>query len=320
MQIIIDESHINKRLDKFLSNLGETEQELSGFSRGEIAKQIKAGKVLVNGLKSKPSYRLCVRDELELDIKKKKNKIIPNSKVEFDKIFEDENIIVVNKPAGLQVHPDYNEKFETLVNGLLAKYPEISSVTEDESSLSKMRPGIVHRLDKETSGIVVIARNKRSFDELKRMFQEREIEKKYLAIVYGAPEEKSGIIDKPLARTTNYRRQTIAGKKTKTKIREAVTEYKLIRKLSRNLSLLEISPKTGRTHQIRVHLLSIGHPIIGDKLYKIKRKRNLPAGEAGAILFVDRHMLHAGEIKFKLFGKDYNFSAEPPKDFRSFLK
>lgn len=309
---IIESKDINKRLDKFLSNLSETEKEFSGFSRGDFARQIKDGKVLVNGLKSKPSYKLSENDEIELNIKKKENKIIPNSKVEFEKIFEDENIVVIDKPAGIQIHPDYNEKFETLVNGILAKYPEISSVTEDSSDLSKMRPGIIHRLDKDTSGIVVIARNKKAFDELKRMFQEREIEKKYLAIVYGTPEEKSGTIDKPLARTSNYRRQTVAGKKTKTKIREAVTQYKLVRKLSQDLSLLEVSPKTGRTHQIRVHLFSIGHPIIGDKLYKSKKIKAIP--------FIDRQMLHASDIKFKLFGKTHEFSAKPPEDFRKFLK
>ena len=312
MRLTVKSTGTNKRLDKFLSYLSETEKEFNGFSRGDFTREIKAGKVLVNSLKTKPSYRLCENDKIELNIKKKENKIIPNSKVEFEKVFESENIIVINKPAGLQVHPDYNEKFETLVNGLLAKYPEISSVTEDNSSLSNLRPGIIHRLDKDTSGILVVARNKKSFDELKRMFQEREIEKKYLAIVYGTPQEKSGIIDKPLARTSNYRRQTIAGKKTKTKIREAVTEYKLIKKLSQNLSLIEASPKTGRTHQIRVHLFSIDHPIIGDKLYKSKNIK--------AIQLIDRHMLHASEIKFKLFGKTYEFSAKPPTDFNSFLK
>jgi 23S rRNA pseudouridine1911/1915/1917 synthase len=310
--IIIEERDVNKRLDKFLSQLTSTEKEFSDFSRGEFIRQIKAGRVLVNGLKTKPSYRLCDGDDIELNMKKIEDKIIPNSRVEFEKIFEDENIVVVNKTAGIQVHPDYNEKFETLVNGLIAKYPEILNVQEENSHLSNLRPGIVHRLDKDTSGLIVVARNKKTFNELKRMFKEREVEKKYLAITYGIPTEETGIIDKPLARTSNYRRQTVAGKKTKTKIREATTEYKLSKKLAQDLSLLEVFPKTGRTHQIRVHLFSIGHPIIGDKLYRNKKIK--------AIQFVDRHMLHASEIKFKLFGKNYEFSAEPPSDFKSFLK
>jgi 23S rRNA pseudouridine1911/1915/1917 synthase len=312
----VQKKDIRKRLDKFLSGLGKTDKKFSGFSRGDFTREIKAGRILVNGLKIKPGYRLCVGDEINLDnVRKTEEKLFPNSKIELEIIYEDKNIIAVNKPAGLQVHPDYNEKLNTVVNKVISRYPEISSITEDSSALSRMRPGIVHRLDKDTSGILAIARNKKTFDELKRMFKAKEVLKKYLAIVYGAPEEKTGIINKPLARTSNYRRQTIAGKKTKTKIREAITEYKLVKKLNNGLSLLEISPKTGRTHQIRVHLFSIGHPIVGDKLYKLKSQiANRKSHNA------DRQMLHASEIRFELLGKKYHFSAKPPEDFKSFLK
>ncbi|MFA6790774.1 MAG: RluA family pseudouridine synthase, partial [Parcubacteria group bacterium] len=242
MKISVQKKDIRKRLDKFLSGLGKTDKKFSGFSRGDFTREIKAGRILVNGLKIKPGYRLCVGDEINLDnVRKTEEKLFPNSKIELEIIYEDKNIIAVNKPAGLQVHPDYNEKLNTVVNKVISRYPEISSITEDSSALSRMRPGIVHRLDKDTSGILAIARNKKTFDELKRMFKAKEVLKKYLAIVYGAPEEKTGIINKPLARTSNYRRQTIAGKKTKTKIREAITEYKLVKKLNNGLSLLEIS-------------------------------------------------------------------------------
>lgn len=316
MEISAQKKDIGKRLDKFLSGLGKTDKKFSGFSRGDFTREIKAGKILVNGLKIKPGYRLCADDEINLDnARKTEEKLFPNPKIELEITYEDKNIIAVNKPAGLQVHPDYNEKLNTVVNKVISKYPEVSSVAEDDSSLSKMRPGIVHRLDKDTSGVLVIARNKKTFDELKRMFKGKEVFKKYLAIIYGAPEKKTGIINKPLARTSNYRRQTIAGKKTKTKIREAITGYELVKKLKNGLSLLEISPKTGRTHQIRVHLFSIGHPIAGDKLYKLKVQSS-----KFKVRYIDRQMLHASEIRFELFGKKYSFSARPPKDFESFLK
>lgn len=335
MKITIQPKNSNKRLDKFLSELSKTEKEFSGFSRGDFARAIKAEKVLVNNLKVKSSYKLCKDDEIRLDIKEKNEKLIPNPKVKLEIIYEDENIIVVSKPANLQVHPDYKEKSNTLVNGIISKYPEIANLTENSSELSKMRPGIIHRLDKDTSGIIVIARKKKSFDELKMMFKKRKIQKKYLAVVYGTPEEKSEIINKPIARTSNYRRQTIASKKTKTKIREAVTKYKLIKELKNNLSLLEVSPKTGRTHQIRVHLFSIGCPIVGDKLYKSKklqaarfyklqaRRTSYKLQDLSPVKLrhgVNRHLLHASEINFKLFGKNYNFSAELPEDFNYFLK
>jgi 23S rRNA pseudouridine1911/1915/1917 synthase len=312
MHLIISSGDTNKRIDKFLSELTTSEEMLNNLSRGDIIRQIKAAKVLVNDLKVKPSYRLNEGDELTLNIKEKKDKIIINSKVEIDVVYEDENIVVINKEAGVQIHPDYNEKHITLLNGIVAKYPEILDIKEENSHLPNLRPGVVHRLDKDTSGIVVIARNQKVFNELKKMFQDREIEKKYLAIVYGTLVEKSGTIDKPLARTSNYRRQTVAGKKTKTKIREAVTEYKVSRELEKNLSLLEVWPKTGRTHQIRVHLFSIGHPIVGDKLYKSKTIKKIPE--------VEKQLLHASEIKFTLFGEKYEFSAKEPDDFKYFLK
>src|SRR4030042_4536032 len=161
------------------------------------------------------------------------NKILPNSKIKIKVIYQDENIIVVDKPAGLQTHPDNNEKKNTLVNWLIAEFPEvkdvvytkyISSIYDADTNGSGFRPGIVHRLDTGTSGVMVIARNQKAFEELKKLFKEHKVEKKYLALVYGILKNKKGAIDKPIARAGTYRNKVVAGRKTKTKTREAVTE------------------------------------------------------------------------------------------------
>jgi len=307
MDLIIEEYNANKRLDKILVNFSLNEASLTGLSRGDFIRAIKEGKVLVNDKIAKPSYKTTTGDKIAIDLVKKEETLIPNPEIVLNVIFENDDFIIINKPSGIQVHPDFNEKINTIVNGLIVAYPEIAKLKDDHVYSFQMRPGIVHRLDKETSGVLIIAKNKKSFLEFKKMFQDKTITKKYLAISYGIPEENEGLIDKPLARTTNYRKQTIAGKRTKTKIREALTHYKVIKNLGENFSLIEVSPKTGRTHQIRVHLCSIGHPIVGDNLY---RKKSFEKFEGAP-----RHMLHASEIEFELFGKKYHFTAPTPKDF-----
>ncbi|MEF3692069.1 MAG: RluA family pseudouridine synthase [Candidatus Moraniibacteriota bacterium] len=312
MDLIIDQQHADKRLDKFLADFSLSEKDLSGFSRGDFIRAVKEGQVLVNKQISKPSYRIKIGDKINILIQKKEEQLIPNPSIKLAIIFENDNFLVINKPAGIQVHPDFNEKENTLVNGLIAHYPKISRLEDDPTYSYRMRPGIVHRLDKNTSGILIIAKNKKSFLEFKKMFQEKTIQKKYLAIVYGIPETKEGEINKPLARTTNYRKQTIAGKKTKTKIREALTKYRVIKEFKDNFSLLEVSPRTGRTHQIRVHLASIDHPIVGDNLYQKKKYSKFESAK--------RQMLHAGEIKFKLWGEEFFFTAPAPEDFQKIIK
>lgn len=311
MNLTVTEKDIQKRLDKFLINFSLEEPELTGLSRGDFIRAIKNKQILVNELNVKPSYKINEGDKITITIKKVEEKLIPNHEIVLDIISETDDFIIINKPAGLQVHPDFNEKENTLVNALIVAFPAIAQLEDDHTYSYQLRPGIVHRLDKETSGILIIAKNKKSFLEFKKMFKEKTIAKKYLAIVYGTPENKNGVIDKALARTTNYRKQTIASRKTKTKVREALTKYKLLRKLGADFSLLEVSPQTGRTHQIRVHLCSIGHPIVGDNLYRKKLYDRY--------LGAKRHMLHANEIKFELFGTKYNFKAPTPKDFDSIL-
>ncbi|MFA6183540.1 MAG: RluA family pseudouridine synthase [Parcubacteria group bacterium] len=312
METIIDSTAAGKRLDKCLVRFSANEVDLAGLSRGDFIRAIKNGMILANGLTVKPSYKVLAGDRITITIKKAKEELVPNPDIILDVIYENDNFLVINKPAGTQVHPDFNEKNKTIVNGLIVQYPQIAKLKDDHVYSYQMRPGIVHRLDKETSGALIIAKNKKTFLKFKEMFKEKKIAKKYLAIVYGTPEKKSGVIDKPLARTTNYRKQTIAGKRTKTKIREALTKYKLIESIGEKFSLLEVSPKTGRTHQIRVHLCSIGNPIVGDNLYRNKGYEKFEGAP--------RHMLHASEIKFELFGERHKFIAPTPKDFKEVLK
>ncbi|MEI7425820.1 MAG: RluA family pseudouridine synthase [Candidatus Moraniibacteriota bacterium] len=306
-KIIITKDSSGERLDKFLSGGILFDGKIT---RSEISRQIKAERILVNGNKVKSGYVLKNNDEITYDFIFTEEKILlPKENKKLSIIFSDENIIVINKPAGMQVHPDDNQKENTLVNYLMAQFPEIEGVC-DETKEGKLRPGIVHRLDKDTSGVIVIAKNIETFTELKRQFQDKEIEKKYQAIVYGVPSPAEDIIKKSLARSADYRRQVVAGRKTRTKIREAITEFRTLKTLDDNFALLEVSPKTGRMHQIRVHLTFIGHPIVGDKKYFLRGIKRLDSAR--------RQLLHAQSISFTLFGNTYDFSSPLPADFLDF--
>ncbi|MDR3559195.1 MAG: RluA family pseudouridine synthase [Candidatus Pacebacteria bacterium] len=331
-KIIIDKNKAGIRIDKFLSSFAKdlADKKEGVFfndkiTRGQIIRNIKSGNILVNNKTVKPSYSLKENDELEINLEENNSEIISNKEIKLEVIFQDENIIVVNKPAGLQVHPDQHEKNNTLVNALVASWPEIKNVGDPSTNSGQvnMRPGIVHRLDKDTSGIIVAARNQKTFEELKKRFKTRQMKKIYWAIVFGnlGKPGSSGVIDKPLARASSYRKQVVAGRKTQTKVRTAVTEYKVL-KSGENFSLLEVSPKTGRTHQIRVHLFSVGHPIVGDKIYINKEaKKQGSKGSAGNAMrsSAARQMLHAKSLEFELEGKRYAFITEPPRDFQEIL-
>ena len=223
-------------------------------------------------------------------------------------VYEDENIIIVDKPAGLPVHAVSNtDKRETLAYLLLLRYPELKGVGENP-----LRPGIVHRLDKETSGLMVIAKNNETFYELKKQFQERKVEKKYIGLVSGALEKDEGRIEIPLlkigSRTSARPASGRARFADKTKI--AITNYRVTRRY-KDYTLVEISPKTGRMHQIRVHFTSINHPVACDKLYGRKAKK-CPSGLA-------RHFLHASFLKFRLGYALMEFESELPEDLQKAL-
>ena len=305
-KIIITKNNSGERTDRFLT------REFFSYTRGEIIRNIKNGNVLVNGKETKPSHALKENDIVEINIPEKAVGIIANENVKFEIVFENEDFIVINKPAGVQVHPSAKKEQDTLVNGLLFKFPEISTVGD----APEIRPGIVHRLDKDTSGVMLVARNEKTFEKLKKKFKNHEIQKTYWAIAHGRLENKKGIIDKPLARARNYKKQTIANAKTQTKVREALTEYEVLKEIG-DYSLIELKPKTGRTHQIRIHLSSLRHPIAGDEKYCLK---NIKSNRDIKLPACNRHLLHAKEIKFSLNGKNFEFEASLPNDFLRFLE
>lgn len=219
-------------------------------------------------------------------------------------IYEDKNFLAVWKPAGILVHPVYGKTGEVLTDWLLPRYPEIKSVGDDPAG----RPGIVHRLDKDTSGILLVARNQKYFDYLKSLFKSRGIQKTYLAVVFGVPKEKNGVITGAIGIKSGTTKRSVYSKKD---AKQAETEYKVLKSFEREgekYSLLEVKPKTGRTHQIRVHLASIGNPIVGDNLYGTKTSK-LKAKSL-------RLMLHAFALEFNLTdGKRIRLEAEPPQEF-----
>jgi len=306
MEIKITAENSGQRIDLFLKEEIFFNEEIT---RGDVIRQIKDGQILVNGKIAKPSYRLKENDEIVIKIVKEKTQVVPNRKIPLEIIYQDENIIVVNKPAGIQVHPSDIEKENTLVNALVVSFSEIKKIN-DGSEGSWMRPGIVHRLDKETSGAIVVARNQKTFDELKRKFAHREMEKNYVALVYGHLKKEEGVVDAPIARSASFKKQKIARGKMKGTARPAVTEYKLLKRF-KDYDLVEAKPKTGRMHQIRVHFSSIGNPIVGDEKYK-RKDLSIPVD-------VERHFLHAQKLKFELFGKNYSFEAPLPNDFQGFI-
>ncbi|HEY4525607.1 MAG TPA: RluA family pseudouridine synthase [Candidatus Paceibacterota bacterium] len=220
-------------------------------------------------------------------------------------IYEDSNFLVINKPAGLLVHSvPGKEMGPTLADWAVKHYPEMKKVGDEPEN----RPGIVHRLDKDTSGIMVLARNQEYFEYLKSLFQGRKIEKKYLAWVRGVPPKNTATIDSPIGiRPGSIRRSIHSGKMAK----EAVTDYVLKECREHDgqrVCLLEVSPRTGRTHQIRVHLASIGHPIVGDRVYGGKSKNKNPGQE--------KMMLHAFSLSFEIKpGRVVLFEASPPTGF-----
>jgi len=307
MKIIkIEKSKYGKRLDIFLKEEVFCNEEIS---RGKIIKQINDGYVLVNNKSAKPSYKLKQNDELKVKKIASPKILKANPKTSINIIFQNENFAVIDKPAGITVHPSPANKDNTgtLASGLMNVFPQIKNVGDNPQE----RPGIVHRLDKDTSGLMVVALNQRTFFELKRLFSERKVKKEYLALVQGNVENKTEIINQPLARSSSYKKQVVAHRKTRTQAREAVTEYRLEKRYEK-YDLLCVTPKTGRTHQIRVHLASLGHPVVGDRTYSSKKYfgRNQPT----------RQLLHAEELSFSLAGKKYDFNSPMPEDMAEFIQ
>jgi 23S rRNA pseudouridine1911/1915/1917 synthase len=282
-------------------------------SRSEIAEAIRFGAITLNGKVAKPSSLVRLGDQVDGTFLEKTThpSLIANNTISLDILYENADFLIINKPAGIQAHPSDSETEHTIANAIVAHRPEIRGVGEHPT-----RPGIVHRLDKDTSGLLLIAKTPEAFLECKKMFVDRTIQKTYLAVVYGILPSDSGIIDIPIARSQSFRKQVAIkdGTKYKGNARNALTQYEKREIFSRKnhpYTLLTAHPHTGRMHQIRVHLSAIGHPIVGDTLYARKEFRRAP--------HTQRQLLHASKLTFSLLGKHYEFEAPLPKDFSDFL-
>ena len=234
-------------------------------------------------------------------------------------LYEDDEVLAINKPAGLVVHPDGRTKEETLVDWVHAHYPQIALDEVGESIMLTgggeiKKPGIVHRIDRETSGVLLVAKTHASFQNLKSQFQARTIKKNYKALVYGVFKEPKGTIDRPIGRSTSDFRKWSAEYGARGELRESVTDYHVLDEGETDgikLSYLDVFPHTGRTHQIRVHLKAVGHPIVCDKLY---------APKMPCVLGFDRVALHASSIVFQtLKGEEKRVEAPLPPDFEQAL-
>jgi 23S rRNA pseudouridine1911/1915/1917 synthase len=268
------------RIDKYLAaRLGEV-------SRSEIQRLIAGGEVTVNGEQAKASYKVQRGDRIVLFVPATQDPDLVAEPIPLDVVYEDEYLLVVDKPPGMVVHPAPGHAGGTLVNALLARYPELASAGGD-------RPGIVHRLDRDTSGLILVSRSEKIRRALQRQFKEREVHKVYLALVLGLVQPSWARIEAPIGRDPVHRQRmaVVHGG------REAVTEYHVLETFSHpvgpaagDYTLVRAEPHTGRTHQIRVHLASIGHPLVGDPVYGPRRRTHLPLA---------RHFLHAEQIGFR---------------------
>jgi 23S rRNA pseudouridine1911/1915/1917 synthase len=282
------------RLDRFLAN------ELPQFSRSRIQQLIRESFVTLNGAKARPRDLVRTGDNVDL-IEPPPDKIDNQPEdIPLDILFEDDDLIVLNKPAGLVVHPGAGHREHTLVNALLHHCPELSGIG------GKKRPGIVHRLDKETSGYIIVAKNDEAHRDLSEQFAARSVEKIYLALVAGKMRKISGTIEARIGRHPVHRQRMAVAD---TRGRSAKTEYRGIRS-GNEVSLVECRLHSGRTHQIRVHLHHLGHPVLGDKIYAPKLAKVLP-----------RQMLHAWKLGFDhpRTKKRENFEAPLPDDFEQAL-
>ncbi len=236
------------------------------------------------------------------------------TKKEIEIIYEYKDVLVINKPSGLMIHADGKSDEETLSDWLVEKYPEIKDVGEPAEYDGKTiaRPGIVHRLDKDTSGVMIIAKNQPTFLYLKKQFQDRNVKKIYRSFVYGNIKEDVGVIDKPIGRHPKIFNQWLAGTMARGTLREAVTEYKVLARGKidgESVTYLELYPKTGRTHQIRAHLKSLSTPVICDRIYAPKRP---------CLLGFNRLALHALILKVRLpNGEQKKFVADLPEEFKN---
>ncbi len=296
-----------KRLDVFLA------EKIPQLSRSSIKRLIDDGSARVNSMPAKPGRRLKSRDSVEVELPGKTPLSLKPEPIPLDIIYEDDSIIVVNKQAGLAVHPGAGRPSGTLVNGLVNYTDRLSSVG------APLRPGIVHRLDMDTSGVIVVARDDISHARLARQFKEHSVKKKYLAVVWGAMEKDSGTVSLAIGRDKTHRKKISARSRKK---RPALTSYRVVKR-SPWLTLLEVTPTTGRTHQIRVHLSAINHAIVKDALYSSRRPPpSWPKELSDGVNNVKRQCLHAARlgITHPSTGEYMEFASPLPKDMETLVK
>ncbi len=291
IEFVVSENDAKLRLDHFLA------KRLPQYSRSRLQQLIRNGFVRLNGASTRP--RQIVRAGDKIDVRESPVEQIETrpQRIPLDILFEDDDLIVINKPAGLIVHPGAGQREHTLVNALLSHCTTLSGIG------GKERPGIVHRLDKETSGCLVVAKNDLAHRELSRQFADRTVEKIYLALVAGKLRKPAGVMEERIGRHPVHRqRMSVTTKRGRT----AKTEYRVVRS-NEEASLIECRLHSGRTHQVRVHLHHLGHPVLGDKVYGARLVKNFP-----------RQMLHAWKLAFRhpQTGEWKQFQASVPDDFK----
>ena len=289
MKVVAEKNNI--RLDQFLSD------ELD-MSRSKIQKLIKNDKVLVNEKLVNASYKVCLDDIISIDSDMNFDVDIKGENIELDIIYEDKYLMIVNKKSGMVVHPAAGNYSHTLVNALVGRYKFKMN--------NNLRPGIVHRLDKDTSGLMVVAKDDKTLALLSDMIKEKKIERKYLALVSGVIKHDRGTIEAPIGRDVNNRQKMMV---TDVNAKDAVTHFRVLERY-KNSTLIECKLETGRTHQIRVHMAYIGYPIINDPVYG-NSKKSTGFGQ----------MLHSKSIKFihPITKKHLFFEVDPPKQFKDIL-
>lgn len=307
-KLIAKSTDQGQRLDKFLV------QNLAGPSRSQIQKMIKAGLILLNDKAVAVHHFLKWGDVVEI---KEKNGWEQNfDKIFLNIIFENNDFLVVDKPAGTLVHPTDKGEKNTLINAVLEKYPPIAQVGETGT---EFRPGVVHRLDKDASGLMVIAKNQTAYSHLKNQFQSHLVHKEYLALVHGRLEKPAGAINLPIGYSANGGQRAAhplkGGEKFAEHDRPAITEYEIIR-IIKNYTLVKIKIKTGRTHQIRVHFKAIGHPIVGDPIYQIKKFFSWLRKKEK----INRPFLHATKLGFYDLNHHWQFfESDLPIELKNYL-
>ena len=287
---------VNKRIDAYMA------EKYEDISRVAIQRLIETGKILVNGKKVKASYKVQVNDKITMEEEKAVEVELKAQDIPVEIIYEDRDIIVVNKPKGMVVHPANGNPDGTLVNAIMAICKDSLSGIGGE-----IRPGIVHRLDKDTSGILIVAKNDKAHINLSEQIKEHKVKKTYIALVKGIVKENNATINMPIGRSEKDRKKMAVTKKGK----EAITHFKVLKRYDK-YTLLEINIETGRTHQIRVHLSQIGYPIVGDEVYsKGKNEWNIKG-----------QCLHAKSLDFKhpVTNENMHLEAKIPQYFKKILE